>query len=117
MNIKIKVINFLTNEVEIDAERKISSNWKTVENNHNVFRGAYPDCQVNFYVDDKNFIFSPPLNMEQDGIAYDEGRITWNDYVGKWYKGSPMGCNEDSDLDTIERYEEEDFLSRDAVCY
>lgn len=115
MNIKIKVINFLTNEVEIDAERKITSNWKTVQHNHNVFRGAYPDSQVNFYVDDKNFIFSPPLNMEQDEIAYNEGRMTWNDYVGKWYKDCPAMLKEDEDI--IERYEQEDFLSRDAICY
>lgn len=115
MNIKIKVINFLTNEVEIDSQVEVTSDWETVQNNHNVFRGAFPDCQVNFFIDDNNFIFSPPMNMERDEIAYDEGRMTWKQYCDKWYKGSPVGGNEDDEI--IERYEAEDFASRDAVCY
>ena len=117
MNIKIKVINFLTNEVEIDAQREITSDWETVQNNHNVFRGAYPDCQVNFFVDDKNFICTPPLNMERDEQAYDEGLMTWKQYCDKWYNGSLSACNEDDDIVILERYEAEDFASRDSVCY
>lgn len=115
MNIKIKVINQLTNEVEIDSQIDVTSDWETVQNNHNVFRGAFPDCQVNFFVDENNFIFSPALNMERDEIAYHEGRITWKQYCDKWYKGSPVGGNEDDEI--VERYETEDFASRDSVCY
>ena len=125
MNIKIKVINFLTNEVEIDSQVEVTSDWETVQNNHNVFRGAFPDCQVNFFVDDSNFICTPPLNMERDEQAYDEGRMTWNQYVNKWYKGCPAMCNEedregisDQEIESqIDQLMEEDFLSRDAVCY
>ena len=117
MNIKIKVIDQLTGKVEIDSQIKVSSNMDTVYANHEVFRNVFPDCQVNFFIDDKNFICSPALNMKRDEQAYDEGRMTWKQYCDKWYKGCPAMCNEDDDLVTLERYEQEDFASRDSVCY
>ena len=114
MNIKIKVINSFTNEVEIDSQIEVTSDWKTVQNNHSIFRGAFPNCQVNFFIDDNNFIYSPALNMERDEQEYDKGRMTWNAYINKWYKECPAMCNEEEDI--IERYKAEDFASRDAVC-
>ena len=77
MNIKIKVIDQLTGKVEIDSQIKVSSNFETVQANHQVFRNVFPDCQVNFFIDDNSFICAPALNMELDEQAYDEGRITW----------------------------------------
>lgn len=117
MNIKIKVINFLTGTVEIDSEINVNGDYEIARANHQAFREVFSDCQVNFTIDDNNFIFSPPYNMEQDEIAYDEGRMTWEQYCNKWYNGSPCGCNEDDDIVIIERYENEDFTSRDAVCF
>lgn len=115
MNIKIKVINFLTGTVEIDSEINVNGDYEIARANHQAFREVFSDCQVNFTIDENNFIFSPPLNMEQDEIAYDNGLITWKQYCDKWYKGSPVGGNEDDEI--IERYENEDFISRDAICF
>lgn len=125
MNIKIKVINQLTGRVEIDSQMEVTSPMSTVHQNHEVIRRAYPDCQVNFVIDDNNFIFSPAYNMELDEIAYDEGRMTWDEYCNKWYNGCLSGCNQDdpdgiSDEEIEKQVEmliEEDFVNRDAVCY
>jgi hypothetical protein len=95
MNIKIKVINALTNQVEIDGQIEVTSDYETVKKNYEVFRRAYPDCQVNFFMDEMNWMCYPAYNMIQDEIAYDEGRMTWNEYVTKWYKGCPSLCNEE----------------------
>ena len=104
MNIKIKVINALTNQVEIDSQIEVTSDYETVKNNHEMFRRVFPDCQVNFMMDDNSFMFSPPYNMFQDEIAYDEGRITWKQYCDKWYKGSLVGGNEEDEI--IDRHEQ-----------
>ena len=117
MNIKIKVINFLTGAVEIDSQINVNGDYEIAMANHQVFREVFSDCQVNFTIDENNFIFSPPINMQQDEIAYDEGRMTWKQYCDKWYNGSPCGCNEDDDIVILERYENEDFASRDSVCH
>ena len=117
MNIDIKVIDLLTGKVEIDSRIKVSTNMDTVYANHEVFRSVFPDCQVNFLIDSKNFICSHPLNMQKDEQAYNEGLMTWKQYCDKWYDGSLSGCNEDDDLVILERYEAEDFASRDSVCY
>ena len=125
MNIKIKVIDQLTGKVEIDSQIKVSSNFETVQANHQVFRNVFPDCQVNFFIDDNSFICAPALNMELDEQAYNDGCMTWKQYCDKWYNGSQSACNEDeSDDVTIDLYEElcnryevEDFASRDSVCY
>jgi len=85
------------------------------EANHKAFRELYPNCQVNFVIDNDNFMMSPPLNQQKDEVAYDEGRMTWDEYMSKWYGGE---LESDSDIrDTIDRMEEEDFASRDAVCF
>jgi len=60
-------------------------------------------------------MMSPPLNQQKDEAAYDEGRMTWDEYMSKWYQGA---LESDDDIrDTIDRMEEEDFASRDAVCF
>jgi hypothetical protein len=55
--------------------------------------------------------------MENDERAYGEGLITWKQYCDKWSKGALSSCNEDDDIVILERYEAEDWASRDAVCY
>ena len=117
MNIKIKVTNALTGQVEIDSQLTVYSDYATVQANHQAFVEMFPDCHVNFFMDDNSFICGVPHNMKQDEIAYDEGRMSWNDYVAKWYNGCPSLCNEDDDIVILERYEAEDFASRDSVCY
>ena len=123
MDIKITVTNHFTGEKIIDTiATGITSTWDVVEQNHKFFRGAYPDCQVNFVVDHNNFIFAPPLNQERDEIAYDEGHMTWEQYCNKWYKCAMSGCNEDGISDDELNYQidmllEQDWAERDSICY
>ena len=120
MNIKIKVINQITGHVEIDSQIEVNSTWETLSENHKVFREVFPDCQVNFYTEDNesmSMIFAPAVNMERDEQAYHDGLISWEQYCEKWFKGDLTDCNEDGDIVILERYEAEDWASRDAVCY
>ncbi len=117
MNIKIKVIDQLTGKVEIDSQLNVHGDMDIVLQNHEAFREIFADCQVNFFIDDKNFICSPALNMQKDEQAYNDGLMTWKQYCDKWYNGSQSACNEDDDIVILERYEAEDFASRDSVCY
>lgn len=120
MNIKIKVINQITGHVEIDSQIEVNSTWETLSENHKVFREVFPDCQVNFYTEDNesmSMIFAPALNMERDEQAYHDGLISWEQYCEKWFKGDLTDCNEDDDIVILERYEAEDWASRDAICH
>lgn len=115
MTIKIFVFNYLTHTVEIDSTIEVNGDYQIAEANHKAFRELYPNCQVNFVIDNDNFMMSPPLNQQKDEVAYDEGRMTWDEYMSKWYQGA---LESDDDIrDTIDRMEEEDFASRDAVCF
>jgi hypothetical protein len=73
----------------------VNGDFAIAEANHKAFSKMYPDCQVNFVIDKDNFIFAPPHNMKEDEIAYDEGRMTWNEYVSKWHSGA---LESDSDM-------------------
>lgn len=115
MTIKIFVFNYLTHTVEIDSTIEVNGDMEIAEANHKAFRELYPNCQVNFVIDNDNFMMSPPLNQQKDEVTYDEGRMTWDEYMSKWYQGA---LESDDDIrDTIDRMEEEDFTSRDAVCF
>lgn len=125
MTIKIFVFNQLTHETMIDSTITVDGTFETAKDNHQVFREVHPDCQVNFVIDENNFIFAPPINMEKDEQAYDEGRMTWEEYCNKWYKGTLSGCNDD-DRDGISDEEidhqvedliESDWNMRDSVCH
>lgn len=114
MNIKIFVFDYLTRETIIDNTIEVNGDYQIAEANHEAFRELFPNCQVNFVIDDNNFMMSPPLNQEKDERAYDEGRMTWDEYSSKWY----TGAFESGDIrDTIDRMEEEDFASRDSICF
>ena len=122
MDIKIFVFNYITKETVIDSTITVQGDFATAEANHRVFREVHPDCQVNFVVDHNNFIFAPPLNQEKDEIAYDEGRMTWNEYVSKWHGGgSVLESGDDMPDYEIERQInnllEADWNERDSVCH
>jgi hypothetical protein len=126
MNIKITVINHFTRETIIDSTVDVPNDWSVVEANHKAFSEMNPDCYVNFVCEEKNsFICSQPYNELQDEKAYDEGRMTWEEYCNKWYKGALSGCNEDdqdgmSDEEIerqIDMLLEQEWEMRDAICY
>jgi hypothetical protein len=110
MDIKIFVFNYITKETVIDSTITVQGDFATAEANHQVFREVHPDCQVNFVIDQDNFIFAPPLNQEKDEIAYEEGRMTWNEYVTKWHGGSAL--ESDSDMLSYEDMAHAAFYSQ-----
>jgi hypothetical protein len=120
MTIKIFVFNCLTKEVFLDTTVTVDSTVETAMANHKVFREIHPDCQVNFVIDQNNFIFAAPLNMEKDEQAYNEGRMTWNEYVTKWHGGSALESDSDMPDDEIERQIDElieaDWNEKDSIC-
>jgi len=111
MDIKIFVFNYITKETIIDSTITVQGDFATAEANHQVFREVHPDCQVNFVIDSKNFIFAPPLNQEKDEIAYEEGRMTWNEYVSKWHGGG-SALESDSDMPSYEDMAHAAFYSQ-----
>lgn len=125
MQVKIKIVNALTDRVEIDNTIEVDSTLEVLEANHGFMSDTFADCFVNFSCDASGFaIFGQPRNMVKDEIAYEEGRMTWEEYCNKWFKGSLSGCNEDSpdglsdaDLVVLERYETEDWATRDASSF
>lgn len=114
MNIKIFAFDYLTHKTIIDSTVEVNSDMEIAEANYKAFREMLPNCQVNFVINSDNFMMSPPLNQQKDEIAYHEGRMTWNEYMDKWYTGASE--SDDDIRDTIDRYEAEDFASRDSVC-
>ena len=108
MTIKIFVFDYLTHETIIDSSIEVNGDLSIAEANHKAFREIFPDCQVNFVIDSDNFMMSPPLNQEKD-----EDSMPFDQYMDKWYSGAKES---DSDLVTLERYEQEDFASRDSIC-
>lgn len=94
MEISIRITNALTGQVEINVTESIAE--ASIDAVHKLFTEAYPNSHVNFVCEgSKTFIWGAPHNMMQDEIAYNEGRMTWEDYCKKWYKGALSGCNED----------------------
>jgi hypothetical protein len=84
MKVKIFVFDYLTHETVVDSSIDVvSTDMDIVEQNYKVFRGAFPNCQVNFVVDSNNFFFGPPLNMEKD-----ERELSYYDYMDKWHGGA-----------------------------
>ena len=121
MTIKIFVFNYLTHETIIDSTIEVNGDYAVAEANHKSFSEMYPDCQVNFVIDKDNFIFAPPINMKQDEIAYDEGRMTWNEYVDKWHSNG-KALESDSDMPDYEIERQIDDLleaewnTLDSIC-
>jgi hypothetical protein len=86
MEVKIKITNAFTQAVEMDTTVRMNEN---LDNMHRLLCEAYPDSFVNFYNSDRGincgFIFGQPYNMAADERAHAEGRLTWNDYLKRWY--------------------------------
>ncbi len=57
-------------------------------------------------MDQNNFIFAPPLNQEKDERAYDEGRMSWNDYVSKWHGGGALESDDMPDHEVERQIDE-----------
>jgi len=123
MDIKITVINHFTRKTIIDSVVTVPNDWSVVEANHKAFSEMHPDCYVNFVCEEtRSYICSQPYNELQDERAYDEGRMTWEQYCDKWYKGALSGCNEDDMPDyeierQIDEIREAEWNAMDSICY
>lgn len=82
MEVKVKIKNALTKAVEMDTTVRMNEN---LDNMHRLLCEAYPDSFVNFSVSDGSFYAGQPYNMAADERAHAEGRLSWNDYLKKWY--------------------------------
>ena len=96
MKLSIKIVNQLTGETVVDSTIEVPNDIAAVQANHGVFAETFPDCTVNFSLENGDFICGMARNQMKDELAYENGEMTWQDYCDKWYKGDPAGCNEDS---------------------
>jgi hypothetical protein len=119
MTIKIFVFNYITHKIIIDSSIEVDGDYEIAQANHKAFREMFPDCQVNFVIDNDNFMMSPPLNQEKDEIANEEGRMTWDEYMNKWHRG-PYESDSDMPDYEIEHQIDELFESEwnalDSIC-
>lgn len=96
MKVKILVYDHLAHETVIDNTIEVMSNdVEIAQRNHKAFREMYPNCEVSFIMDTRNFFISQPINMEKDEIAQQEGRITWQEFMDKWYAGTVERFDDD----------------------
>mgnify|MGYP006276160969 CR=1 FL=1 len=84
MNIKITIKNALTGVKELDFTA-IVVEGADVDYMHKGYSEAYPDSFVNFKMDDGGFIAGQPYNMAADERAHEQGLLSWNDYLKRWY--------------------------------
>lgn len=72
-----------------DKKSKVvfSKTWETADISKAAqkFSSMYPDCWVNVTVDQYNFVALPPMNMQRDERLVEEGLLSFNKYVSKWY--------------------------------
>jgi hypothetical protein len=99
MNIKVRIVNALNGEVVVDHTINVDSTSEIVNENHKIMAHAYPDCHVNFEMDNGDFIYGIPVNMERD-----ERELSFEDYCAKWYPG-------------VLEIENEDWDERDSFSY
>lgn len=99
MNIKVSIVNALNGEVVVDHTINVDSTSEIINENHKIMAHAYPDCHVNFVMDNGDFIYGIPVNMERD-----EHKLTFEDFCDKWYPG-------------VLAIEEQDFDERDSFSY
>ena len=92
---KIRIVNALTNEIVVDNTIEVSNDMDVIRANHEAFAETFPDCTVSFSLDNGDFICGMARNQMKDELAYVNGKMTWQEYCDKWYKGDPAGCNQD----------------------
>jgi hypothetical protein len=99
MNIKVRIVNALNGEVIVDHSINVDSTSDIIAQNHQVMAHAYPDCHVNFEMDNGDFIYGIPVNMERDEVE-----LSFEDYCAKWYPG-------------VLAMEKQDWDERDSFSY
>ncbi len=106
VSIKIKVINQLTDVIEIDNGDGITIrdyNADVMVANAEAMADMMPDCQVSMSASNGDCIYIPSRNMMKD-----EKELSYEAYTAKWYPGLASA---------IEKLEEQDWAERDSICF
>ena len=88
MNIKIRIVNALTDVVEVDNTVVVEDRpdaTEIAEANWNALMEMFPDSHVNFVLDNGGFFMGMPSNMRKDELLVETGLMEWEDYTRKWY--------------------------------
>lgn len=119
MNIKVSIKNALTGEVVVDHTINVDSTFEVTKKNHEIMAHAYPDCHVNFEMDNGDFIYGVPVNMERDELE-----LSFEDYCAKWYPNvndigwnDPSGMSDEEIERQIDMLLEQDYNKRDSISY
>lgn len=83
--IHIQVASALTSETIIDSQVQVADfDFETMDANARAFAETWPDCMVTMSADNGSFISLPALNEQKDGLLYNAGLISWEEYRAKW---------------------------------
>lgn len=110
-NKKIKVMVTATVVVkDIKSKVVFSKTWETtnISNAAKKFASMYPDCWVNVTVDQYNFVALPPMNMQRDERLVEEGLLSFNKYISKWY--GKQASKKDVEQELIEEFGEDELV-------
>lgn len=106
VTIKIKVINQLTGQVEIDNGDGITISEYQADimfANAEAMADLMPDCQVNMVASNGDVVCIPSRNLMKDADT-----MPWDEYMAKWY---PDTNRQIADL------EEQDWNEKDSICF
>lgn len=88
-SISVRIKNQLVGQPTNEQLYEISIPEKSIWEMHGVLSRMWPDCQVDFKWWGKDledcFIYGMPVNQTIDDNRVDEGYMSEEDYVKKWY--------------------------------
>jgi hypothetical protein len=95
-----------------DKKNKVifEKTWETadVSKAAHKFSSMYPDCWVNVTADENNFSALSPMNMHRDERLVEEGLLSFNKYVTRWYGKQVAKKTVEQEL--IKEFGEEDMV-------
>lgn len=89
IGINVNITNAITGEKlvqnRIEVPYRTKADKSAVEKNWNVLQDTFPECHVNFYLDNGSFFLGAPREMMADQERYASGEMTFEEYDAKWY--------------------------------
>ena len=84
--INTRIVNSLTGEVVTDTSFEISEyNFTPMKENAEIFADHNPDCTVQLWASNGDFVSLMPRNQEVDELMVDSGTMSELSYCAKWY--------------------------------
>lgn len=106
VSIKIRAINQLTGDKEIDNGDGIEIQdykFEVMDANANAMADMMPDCEIHMVASNGDFVILPSRNMMKD-----EAEMSEDDFYAKWYPGF---------VEQIHAHEQEDWDQKDSICH